>query len=171
MVSGLVFGTPDAADRRCKKQVPLQRLVELRTSIEVSPAKGHTPVLVKDRALQAFDEAVGPCVTGFLTCVTDTQALTGFIKRSLELASPIGQDSLLLETPRRAATSCTDGPFSVTWSHRLILEFWRISLLIHWSPLGASKIASEVSTVPGRFHVLPSQGQGPVSVETNHRLG
>ena len=77
-----------------ESQVPLQRAVELQTSSEVSPTKGHTPVLVKDRALQAFDEAVGPCVTGFRTCVTDTQALTGFIKRSFELASPIGQDSL-----------------------------------------------------------------------------
>ena len=76
-----------------ESQVPFQTSVELRTSSEVSPAKGHTPVLVKDRALQAFDEAVGPCVTGFRTCVTDTQALTGFIELSFELASPVGQDS------------------------------------------------------------------------------
>ena len=44
-----------------ESQVPLQRAVELQTSSEVSPTKGHTPVLVKDRALQAFDGGIVKC--------------------------------------------------------------------------------------------------------------
>ena len=94
-----------------ESQVPFQTSVELRTSSEVSPAKGHTPVLVKDRALQAFDEAVGPCVTGFRTCVTDTQALTGFIELSFELASPArsGLAEATIQWLRRAAGGSPPG--------------------------------------------------------------
>ena len=30
-----------------------------------------------------------------------------------------------------------------------ILEFWRVSLMAHWTPPAASILASEVSTIPG----------------------
>ena len=36
-------------------------------------------------------------------------------------------------------------------AHRFVLEFWLITLLAHWTPPVASKIAPRVSTVPGQF--------------------
>ena len=102
------FGTPEEVGRpeaTCpvslmgsfvvvEGQVNLQGPFELTTMREVSPAEGHTPMLVEDRSLKTFDEAVGPCVSGFRPRMADLQALTGGIKRAPKLATPIGEDPL-----------------------------------------------------------------------------
>src|SRR6476469_6922547 len=43
-------------------QEAIERALQRATTGEVLPAKGDAPVLVQDRFLQAFDEAVGPRV-------------------------------------------------------------------------------------------------------------
>jgi len=42
----------------------IQRSLEQESSTEAAPPKGNPPTLVEDRPLEAFDEYVGPCVTG-----------------------------------------------------------------------------------------------------------
>ena len=44
-------------------QKAVERALERSTAGEVLPAKGDAPVLVQDRFLQAFHEAVGPGMT------------------------------------------------------------------------------------------------------------
>src|SRR6266481_2795720 len=56
-----------------------------RTVGEVAAAERHTPELLEDRALQPFDEAVGPRMAGFRARVPHAELATGRIKRSLEL--------------------------------------------------------------------------------------
>jgi hypothetical protein len=75
-------------------QVNLQGPFKLTTPCEVSPAEGHTPMLVEDGSLKTFDEAVGPWVSGFRPRMADLQALTDGIKLTPKLATPIGEDSL-----------------------------------------------------------------------------
>ncbi len=68
---------------------PLQR----RARREVAAPEHHAPVLLENRALQAFDEAVGPGVARFGARVPEVELAAGRIKRPLELGSTIGEDA------------------------------------------------------------------------------
>src|SRR5437773_4974928 len=68
---------------------PLQR----RARREVAAPEHHAPVLLENRALQAFDEAVGPGMAGLGACVPDAELTTGRIKGPLELGPAIGEDA------------------------------------------------------------------------------
>src|SRR5262245_8657489 len=58
---------------------------------EVAPAEGHAPVLLQDRALQPFDEAVRPSVPRLGPGMTQPQRATGLIERPLELWAAVGE--------------------------------------------------------------------------------
>src|SRR5438445_8895591 len=64
---------------------PLQR----RARGEVAAPEHHAPVLLENRALQAFDEAVGPGVARFGARVPEPEQAASRIKRPLELGSTI----------------------------------------------------------------------------------
>src|SRR5436309_15708086 len=64
-----------------------------RTVGEVAATEHHTPELLEDRALQPFDEAVGPDMAGFRARMPQAELATGGIKRSLELGPAIGEDA------------------------------------------------------------------------------
>jgi len=68
-------------------EAPLQR----RPTGEIAPAKGDAPVLLKDRALQAFHEAVGPGMPGFRARVAQPEVTAGHIERAREFRPPIGK--------------------------------------------------------------------------------
>src|SRR5437870_3919702 len=68
---------------------PLQR----RTSREVAATERHPPVLLQNRALQAFDEAVGPGMARFRARVSEAELAAGDIKCSLELGPAVGEDA------------------------------------------------------------------------------
>src|ERR1043166_1389396 len=60
---------------------------------EVTATEDDTPELLENRALQPFDEAVGPGMTRFGARVPDAELATGRIKRALELRPTIGEDA------------------------------------------------------------------------------
>src|SRR5437870_4716725 len=68
---------------------PLQR----RARREVAAPEHHPPVLLENRALQAFDEAVGPGVARFGARVPEAELAAGRIKRPLELGAAIREDA------------------------------------------------------------------------------
>src|SRR5216117_264443 len=68
---------------------PLQR----RARREVAATEHHPPVLLENRALQAFDEAVGPGVARFGARVPEAELAAGRIKRPLELGAAIREDA------------------------------------------------------------------------------
>src|SRR5882724_9256496 len=55
-----------------------------RAAREVATPKHHAPELLEDRALQPFDEAVGPGVARFGARVPEAELAAGRIKRPLE---------------------------------------------------------------------------------------
>src|SRR2546429_5840991 len=68
---------------------PLQR----RAPGEVSASEGDAPVLWRDRARQALDEAVGPGMARLRAGVAQAELPTGLIEGSVELGAPVGQDA------------------------------------------------------------------------------
>ena len=68
---------------------PLQR----RARREVAAPEHHAPVLLENRTLQAFDEAVGPGVARFGARVPEAELAAGRIKRPLELGAAIREDA------------------------------------------------------------------------------
>src|SRR5438093_9817738 len=68
---------------------PFQR----RARGEVAAPEYHAPVLLENRALQAFDEAVGPSVARFGARVPEAELAAGRLKRPLELGSTIREDA------------------------------------------------------------------------------
>src|SRR3979411_3174312 len=67
--------------------------VRRRARREVAAPEHHAPVLLENRALQAFDEAVGPGVARFGARVPEAELAAGRIKRPLELGSTIREDA------------------------------------------------------------------------------
>src|SRR5260370_20296293 len=59
---------------------------------EVTAAKGHAPVLLQDRALETFDEAVGPGVPRIGPRVAEAERAAGLIGRPFELWADVGED-------------------------------------------------------------------------------
>src|SRR5262245_8544984 len=68
---------------------------------EVAPAELHPPVLLEDRPLQAFDEAVGPGVAWLRPGVPDPELAADLIEGPFELRPAVGEHSL--DGPARAA--------------------------------------------------------------------
>src|SRR5579872_5013016 len=73
-------------------QVGLQVALQLRYARVVRAAEGNPPQLAQDRALQAFDEAVGPRMARFGAAMLDAQRATRRQEAAVELRSAIGQD-------------------------------------------------------------------------------
>src|SRR4030095_3846520 len=69
-----------------------------RAAGEVAAPEHHAPELLEDRALQPFDEAVGPGMAGFRTGVPKAELATGDIKGPLEFRPAVGE-----HTPHRPA--------------------------------------------------------------------
>ncbi len=63
---------------------------------EVPAAKLDPPVLVQDRPLQTFDEAIGPGMAGQGARVLDAQDSARFGEGALELRAPVGDASNML---------------------------------------------------------------------------
>jgi len=68
---------------------------------EVLATKLDPPVLVQDRALQPFDEAVGPRMPRQRPRMSDTEPAAGVGERRFELGAPVGEDAL--QRPTRAS--------------------------------------------------------------------
>ncbi len=74
-------------------QIALQRAFQVGDLCEVAPAELHAPVLVEDRALEAFHEAVGERVSGLGSRVPNREPSARIVEGSLELAAAIGEDA------------------------------------------------------------------------------
>ena len=59
-----------------------------RAAREVASPEHHAPELLEDRALQPFDEPVGPGMAGFRAGVPEAKLATGDIKGALEFRPP-----------------------------------------------------------------------------------
>src|SRR4029450_12613021 len=68
---------------------PLQR----RATGKVAGTEDDAPELLENRALQAFDEAVGPGMTRFRPRMAHAERATGPIKGALELRAAVGEDA------------------------------------------------------------------------------
>src|SRR5262245_5596263 len=75
-------------------QEAVERALKRHAAREVPAAKGDAPVLLQDRALQAFDETIGPRVPWLGPRVADAQRPTGVIEGALELRPAVGQHAL-----------------------------------------------------------------------------
>src|SRR6266480_1660713 len=62
-----------------------------RAAREVTAPEHHAPELLEDRALQPFDEAVGPGMAGFRARVPEAELATGDIKGALEFRPAVGE--------------------------------------------------------------------------------
>jgi hypothetical protein len=69
----------------------LETALQGRATGEVTAAKGHTPVLLQDRALEAFDEPVGPGVPRLGPRVAEAERAAGLIERPFELGAAVGE--------------------------------------------------------------------------------
>ena len=63
---------------------------------EVATPEGDSPVFVEDGALEPFDEAIGPAVSGLGAGVADAELGADRVEEALELAAVVGEDSLEL---------------------------------------------------------------------------
>src|SRR5258705_9311766 len=68
----------------------LETALQGRAIGEVTAAKGHAPVLLQDRALEAFDEPVGPGVPRLGPRVAGTQRAAGPLQPPLLHGAPRG---------------------------------------------------------------------------------
>lgn len=73
---------------------PLQGRVQLLRGGEIPAAEGDAPMLVKDRALQALDEAVRPGVVRLGARVSDPEVVTRRIETALEFTASVREDPL-----------------------------------------------------------------------------
>src|SRR6266851_609713 len=69
----------------------LETALQGRAIGEVTAAKGHAPVLLQDRALEAFDEPVGPGVPRLGPRVAEAERAAGLIERPFELGAAVGE--------------------------------------------------------------------------------
>src|SRR5882762_8831577 len=72
----------------------IEGLLQRGARREVAAPEHHAPVLLENRALQAFDEAVGPGVARFGARVPEAELAAGRIKRPLELGAAIREDAM-----------------------------------------------------------------------------
>ena len=72
-------------------QIALQRAFQVGDLCEVAPAELHAPVLVEDRPLEAFHEAVGERVPGLGSRVPDREPSARIVEGALELAAAVGE--------------------------------------------------------------------------------
>jgi hypothetical protein len=82
---------------------------------EVPATKLDSPVFVQDRALEPFDEAVGPRVARPCPRVRNTEVAAGIGERRFELRAAVGED-----TPHRSAGRSARGSRgrSAPWPRR-----------------------------------------------------
>lgn len=73
---------------------PLKGRVQLLHGGEIPAAEGDAPMLVKDRALQALDEAVRPGVARLGARVSDPEVVTRRIETALEFTASAREDPL-----------------------------------------------------------------------------
>lgn len=69
-------------------QEAVERVLERRPAGEVATAEGDPPVLLQDRALQAFDEAVSPGMPRLRPRVPDAQLMTRLVEGPLNSDPP-----------------------------------------------------------------------------------
>src|SRR6266851_692455 len=74
----------------------LETALQGRAIGEVTAAKGHAPVLLQDRALEAFDEPVGPGVPRLGPRVAEAERAAGLIERPFELGAAVGEHAAQL---------------------------------------------------------------------------
>src|SRR3979411_387141 len=67
-------------------ETPLQG----RPTGEVAATKGHAPMFLQDRALEPFDEAVGPGMPRLRPGMAQAQGAAGVIERAFELGGAAG---------------------------------------------------------------------------------
>src|SRR4026208_1692591 len=70
---------------------PIEASLERRSTREVAPTEGHTPMLLQDRALQPLDEPIGPGMPGLRPGVAEAERPTGLIEGSVELGAAGGE--------------------------------------------------------------------------------
>lgn len=58
---------------------------------EVAATKGHAPMFLQDRALEPFDEAVGPGMPRLRPSMAQAQCAAGLIERAFELRAAVGE--------------------------------------------------------------------------------
>ena len=83
----------------------VERDFELTAGREVAAPKDDAPMLVKDRALQALDKAVGPAVTRLGARVANVEAVAGLVEVGLEFVAMVAEDPLELP-PGRVRRTC-----------------------------------------------------------------
>ena len=75
-----------------KAQEGLQGLLQGRPTGEIPAPELDAPVLLQDRALEPFDEAVSPGMARLGARVPNAQGTTGLIKGPFEFRAAIGED-------------------------------------------------------------------------------
>jgi hypothetical protein len=75
-------------------QKPVKRSLQRAPAREVLPPKGDAPVLVQDRFLQAFDEAIGPGVAGLRPRDPDAEELAAGGERPPEFFAVVREHAL-----------------------------------------------------------------------------
>ena len=81
-------------------QEAVERTLQRRPAREVPAAEDDPPVLLQDRPLQPFDEAIGPGMSRLRPGVANAQRSARLIEGALELRAAVGQDPL--NRPARA---------------------------------------------------------------------
>ena len=69
----------------------LEAALQGRATGEVTAVKGHAPVLLQDRALEAFGEAVGPGMPRFGPRMAEAEGVADLIELSSELGAAVGK--------------------------------------------------------------------------------
>src|SRR5258705_2949585 len=82
LVAPLVIG-----GRHERLETPLQG----RPTGEVAATKGDAPMFLQDRALEPFDEAVGPGMPRLRPGMAQSQGAAGLIERAFELGAAVGE--------------------------------------------------------------------------------
>src|SRR2546427_2412458 len=65
--------------------------LQARTAREVASPQHHAPELLEDRALQPFDEAVGPGMAAFRPGTAEAERATGDLTGALEFGFAVGK--------------------------------------------------------------------------------
>src|SRR5262244_2709909 len=74
--------------------------VQGRAAREVASPEHHAPEFLEDRALQPFDEAVGPGMARLRAGMAEAELATGDIKGALELKVPLNSGPPSVSTRR-----------------------------------------------------------------------
>lgn len=74
-------------------KIPIKRVLDLASAGEVAPTERHAPMLVEDRALESFDEPVGPGVPRLRARMGDAERAARLVEDATILAPAIGKDA------------------------------------------------------------------------------